>query len=169
MRVPFPEPGPSSDVPALFLTYLDYYRDTVADRVAGLTDAQARTARVPSGWTPVELVKHLAFMERRWLVWGFLGEPVPDPWGDEVADRWHVAADETVADLVAALRRGGRRTREIVEATPQATPAALGGRFIDPARRPTLAAILFHVLQEYARHAGHLDIVRELADGRTGE
>ncbi|MFG3297942.1 DinB family protein [Micromonospora chersina] len=169
MRVPFPEPGPSADVPALFLTYLDYYRDTVADRVAGLTDAQARTARVPSGWTPVELVKHLAFMERRWLVWGFLGEPVPDPWGDRVADRWHVAADETVADLVAALRRGGRRTREIVEATPPATPATLGGRFTDPARRPTLAAILFHVLQEYARHAGHLDIVRELADGRTGE
>ncbi|MFE9657147.1 DUF664 domain-containing protein [Micromonospora sp. NPDC006431] len=70
MRVPFPEPGPSSDVPALFLTYLDYYRGTVADRLAGLTDAQARTARVPSGWTPVELVKHLTFMERRWLVWG---------------------------------------------------------------------------------------------------
>ncbi|MGW4296248.1 DinB family protein [Micromonospora chersina] len=169
MRVPFPEPGPSSDVPALFLTYLDYYRDTVADRVAGLTDAQARTARVPSGWTPVELLKHLAFMERRWLVWGFLGEPVPDPWGDREADRWHVAADETVPDLVAALHRGGRRTREIVQATPPDTPAALGGRFTDPARRPTLAAILFHVLQEYARHAGHLDIVRELADGRTGE
>ncbi|MEU1837672.1 DinB family protein [Micromonospora chersina] len=169
MRVPFPEPGPSADVPALFLTYLDYYRDTVADRVAGLTDAQARTALVPSGWTPVELVKHLAFMERRWLVWGFLGEPVPDPWGDRVADRWHVVADESVADLVAALHRGGRRTREIVEAARPDTPAALGGRFTDPARRPTLAAILFHVLQEYARHAGHLDIVRELADGRTGE
>ncbi|MFE9689430.1 DinB family protein [Micromonospora sp. NPDC005806] len=169
MRVPFPEPGPSSDVPALFLTYLDYYRDTVADRLAGLTGEHARTTRVPSGWTPVELVRHLTFMERRWFVWGFLGEPVPDPWGDRADDRWHVGPDETVADLLAALRRGGARTREIVEATPLATPAALGGRFTDPARRPTLAAILFHVLQEYARHAGHLDIVRELADGRTGE
>lgn len=169
MRVPFPEPGPSSDVPALLLTYLDYYRDTAADRLAGLTDAQARTSRVPSDWTPVELVKHLTFMERRWLVWGFLGQPVPDPWGDRADDRWHVNADETVADLVAALHRGGERTRAIVEATPLDTPAALGGRFTDPARRPTLTAILFHVLQEYARHAGHLDIVRELADGRTGE
>ncbi|NES31958.1 DUF664 domain-containing protein [Micromonospora terminaliae] len=169
MRVPFPEPGPSSDVPALFLTYLDYYRDTVADRVAGLTDAQVRTALVPSGWTPAELLKHLAFMERRWLVWGFLGEPVPDPWGDRADDRWHVAPGETVAGLVATLHEGGRRTREIVEATPLDSPAALGGRFTDPARRPTLAAILFHVLQEYSRHAGHLDIARELADGRTGE
>ncbi|MFG3689263.1 DinB family protein [Micromonospora sp. NPDC047740] len=169
MRVPFPEPGPSSDVPALFLTYLDYYRDTVADRLAGLTDAQARTARVPSGWTPVELVKHLTFMERRWLVWGFLGEPVPDPWGDRADDRWHVGPHERVADLVTALRRGGARTRQIAEATPLSTPATLGGRFTDEASRPTLAAILFHVLQEYARHAGHLDIVRELNDGRTGE
>ncbi|MCW3844951.1 DinB family protein [Micromonospora yasonensis] len=169
MRVPFPEPGPSTDVPALFLAYLDYYRDTVADRLAGLTDTQARTARVPSGWTPVELVKHLTFMERRWLLWGFLGEPVPDPWGDRTDDRWHVGPDETVTDLVAALHRGGERTREIVESTPLATPAALGGRFTDPAARPTLGAILFHVLQEYARHAGHLDIVRELVDGRIGE
>ncbi|MFU8854747.1 DinB family protein [Micromonospora sp. SL1-18] len=169
MRVPFPEPGPSSDAPALFLTYLDYYRDTVGDRLAGLTDAQARTSRVPSGWAPVELVKHVTFMERRWLVWGFLGEPVPDPWGDRAHDRWHVAPEETVADLVAALRQGGERTREIVEANPLTTPAALGGRFTDEASRPALAAILFHVLQEYARHAGHLDIVRELVDGRTGE
>ncbi|MFR9779151.1 DinB family protein [Micromonospora sp. MS34] len=169
MRVPFPEPGPSADVPALFLTYLDYYRDTVADRLAGLTDAQARTTRVPSGWTPVELVKHLTFMERRWLVWGFLGEPVPDPWGDRAEDRWYVGPDETVADVVAALHRGGERTREIVEANRLAAPAALGGRFTDSDRRPTLTAILFHVLQEYARHAGHLDIVREQLDGRTGE
>jgi hypothetical protein len=47
--------------------------------------------------------------------------------------------------------------------------AAVGGRFADGDRRPTLAWVLFHVLQEYARHAGHLDIVRELLDGATGE
>ncbi|MFC4149645.1 DinB family protein [Micromonospora mangrovi] len=169
MAVVFPEPGPSSDVPALFLTYLDFYRETVADRLAGLTAAEARSIRVPSGWTPVELVKHLTFMERRWLEWGFLAEQVPEPWGDHVAGRWHVGPDETVADLVTALRAGGTRTREIVASTPLDTPAALGGRFTDEASRPTLAAILFHVLQEYARHAGHLDVVRELIDGRTGE
>lgn len=169
MTVVFPEPGPSADVPALFLSYLDHYRETVADRLAGLTEAQARTVRVPSGWTPVELVKHLTFMERRWFVWGFLGEQVPDPWGDHRDDRWHVDPAESVTDLVAALRAGGRRTRDVVGSTPLDTPAALGGRFTDAATRPTLAAICFHVLQEYARHAGHLDVVRELIDGRTGE
>ncbi|SBT41086.1 Protein of unknown function (DUF664) [Micromonospora auratinigra] len=92
-------------MPALLLTYLDYYRDTVADRLAGLTEAQVRTTRVPSGWSAVELVTHLSYLERRWLVWGFLGEQVPDPWGDRVDDRWHVGPQETVADLVAALRR----------------------------------------------------------------
>jgi Protein of unknown function (DUF664) len=45
----------------------------------------------------------------------------------------------------------------------------VGGRFADGDRRPTLAWVLFHVLQEYARHAGHLDIARELLDGTTGE
>ncbi|MFG1954416.1 DinB family protein [Micromonospora sp. NPDC048830] len=169
MSVALPDPGPSSDVPALFLTYLDYYRETVADRLAGLTDAQARSVRVPSGWTPVELVKHLTFMERRWLVWGFLGEPVPDPWGDHEDGHWHIDQGETVADLVAALRRGGERTRGVVESSTLDAPAALGGRFTDQANRPTLVAILCHVLQEYARHAGHLDVVRELIDGRTGE
>ena len=54
---------------------------------------------------------------------------------------------------------------------PQAPDASAvpGGRFPAGAARPTLAAILFHVLQEYARHAGHLDVVRELIDGHTGE
>ena len=164
-----PEPGPTYDVGALFLDYLDFYRDTVADKVRGMAETDLRSARVPSGWTPVELLKHLVFMERRWLVWGFRGEPVDRPWGDSVGGRWHVAPEESLEDLLDLLREGGRRTRAIVEGHDLSEPAALGGRFTDPDRRPSLAAILFHVLQEYARHAGHLDIVRELADGSTGE
>lgn len=169
MSPSLPEPGPSSDVAALFLRYLDFYRDTVAGKVSGLSDAQLRSTRLPSGWTPIELVKHLAYMERRWLVWGFLGEQVPDPWGDHRQERWHVAPDESLDDLLGALREGGVRTRAIVETTEPATLATAGGRFAQDGERPSLAAILFHVLQEYARHVGHLDIVRELIDERTGE
>jgi uncharacterized damage-inducible protein DinB len=163
-----PEPGPSYDAPALFLRYLDYYRETVADKVSGLTESELRSTRLPSGWTPIELVKHLVYMERRWLVWGFLAERVPDPWGDDQEDRWHVGADESLDGLLAALRQGGERTRAIVEAADPSSLAAIGGRFTTAAARPSLTAILFHVLQEYARHAGHLDIVRELIDERTG-
>jgi hypothetical protein len=64
---------------------------------------------------------------------------------------------------------GGARTRAIAAAAELSDLAAAGGRFADGDRRPTLAWVLFHVLQESARHAGHLDIARELLDGATGE
>jgi uncharacterized damage-inducible protein DinB len=168
MSLPLPDPGPAHDVPALFLRYLDYYRETVADKVSGLPETELRASRLPSGWTPIELVKHLTYMERRWLVWGFLGEAVEDPWGDDQDGRWHVDGDETLEALLAALRDGGARTRGIVEASELSASAIAGGRF-SQGPLPSLAAILFHVLQEYARHVGHLDIARELADGEVGE
>src|SRR6266540_208354 len=107
-------PGWEIDDPAeVILGLLDFYRDVVAAKLDGLSEEELRGSRLPSGWSPIELLKHLVYMEQRWLVWGFTGER-------------------------------------------------------DPAS-PALSWILLHVLQEYARHAGHLDIVRELADGRTGE
>lgn len=166
-----PEPDHDlSDPTELFLGYLDFYRSAVARKVTGLSDAELRTSRLPSGWTPIELVKHLVYMERRWLRWGFAAEPVDDPWGDwGVHDRWQVGADESLTDLVAMLDEGGVATRSIVEAAELPQHGAVGGRFSGEKPPPTLAWILFHVLQEYARHAGHLDIARELADGAVGE
>ena len=127
---------------------------------------------MPSGWTPEELLNLLIHMERRWFVWGFLAEQVPDPWGDHEGGvdggPWSVPDDVTAAALVERLHDGGRRTTEILTTTPLDTRGALGGLFqAEPA--PRLLWIGFHVLQEYARHAGHLDIARELADGATGE
>ncbi|GAA1988796.1 DinB family protein [Isoptericola halotolerans] len=140
-------------------------------KLDGLTEAELRTSRLPSGWTPMELLIHLVHMERRWFVWGFLGEQVPDPWGDHadgVPDGpWQVPDGVTAAELVAALHAGGRRTQAVLADHDLAERGAVGGRFTaDP---PTLTWICFHVLQEYARHAGHLDVARELADGDLGE
>jgi uncharacterized damage-inducible protein DinB len=161
-----------ADPAHLLLGYLDYYRSVVARKLDELPHAELRATRLPSGWTPLELLKHLVYMERRWLRWGFLAEPVEAPLGDEDdAGRWHVGPHENAADLIAAMHTGGARTREIVTGAALSDVAPLGGRFQpgDKHPQPTLAWILFHVLQEYARHAGHLDVVRELADGRTGE
>jgi hypothetical protein len=166
--VDLPRPGPGADVRELFLTYLDFYRETIAGKLSGLSDADLRASRLPSGWSPIELLKHVIYMERRWIVWGVLGEQVDQPWGDG-RDRWRVGPDESLDDLLAALRRGGARTREIVSGRPLAATSADTGRFAGSADPPSLTAVLFHVLQEYARHAGHLDIVRELIDGQTGE
>ncbi|MFJ9691958.1 DinB family protein [Kitasatospora sp. NPDC101183] len=162
-----PEPDRQlSDPTDLLLGYLDYYRSAIGAKVEGLSDEDLRTSRLPSGWTVLELLKHLAHMEQRWFRWGFRGEAVAAPWGDRgPEDRWHAGPDETAAGLLAALHEGGAYTRAVVTGTPLDTVAAPGGRFAEEGgARPTLGWILFHVLQEYARHAGHLDIVRELAD-----
>jgi hypothetical protein len=164
-----PDPSPASDARFLLLEYLDFYRATVADKLDGLSERELRTSRLPSGWSPLELLRHLVFMERRWLVWGFLGEQVDEPWGDDREGRWHVPDDESPEHLLRLLRDGGVRTRRIVEGHDLADSAAVGGRFAEDPPPPSLMGILFHVLQEYARHAGHLDIARELADGTVGE
>ncbi|GAA1973365.1 DUF664 domain-containing protein [Kitasatospora viridis] len=172
MTISLPEPDRRLAEPAdLLLDYLDYYRSVIGAKLAGLTEEELRGSRLPSGWSPLELLKHLVHMERRWLRWGFRGEPVQAPWGDQgPTGSWSVGSEETAAELLAALHAGGESTRAIVTGTPLATVAAAGGRFDeDGTERPTLSWILFHVLQEYARHAGHLDVVRELADGATGD
>ena len=58
--------------------FLDYYRTTIAGAVTALPVEEQRTSRVPSGWTALELLSHVLHMERRWFVWGFLGEQVAD-------------------------------------------------------------------------------------------
>jgi Protein of unknown function (DUF664)/Carbohydrate kinase len=161
-----------ADPKELLLGFLDYYRSVIIRKVEGLPDAELRASRLPSGWTPLELLKHLVYMEQRWLRWGFRAEQIPDPHGDEdQSGRWHAGSGDTLAGLIGALHAAGEQTRAIVTAAELDSLSALGGRFNDgDARpRPTLAWILIYVLQEYARHAGHLDIARELIDGSTGE
>jgi uncharacterized damage-inducible protein DinB len=172
MTVPLPSPLTASSDPAeAFIAYLDFFRDAARSKVADLDDAALRSSRLPSGWSPAELISHLVHMERRWLVWGFLGEPTDDPWGDheggDESGRW--ASDQSIDELLAALADVGRRTTETVSNHSLLDRAATGGRFPSGEDTPTLVAILFHVTQEYARHLGHLDITRELIDGATGE
>lgn len=163
-----PEPGRSASDATLLATYLDYFRSEVRRKTADLDPSQVTTSALPSGWTAAELVSHLVHMERRWFVWGFLGEQVERPWGDQDAEgRWTTTT--ALDELLDVLDRGGRRTSDTLQSHPLATQAAIGGRFGGAEPPPTLLTIAFHVLQEYARHTGHLDIVRELIDGTTGE
>ncbi len=164
----FPEPSTHTGDPGeLFALYLDWYRATAIAKVRALDESERRTSRLPSGWTPLEMLTHLAHMERRWFVWGFLGEDVGDPWGDRRGDRWHVPDDVRLDDLASLLHGVGKRTSGVLGSTPLTQQAPPGPRFTEePA---TLGWICFHVLQEYARHVGHLDIAVELAGGPQGE
>ena len=169
MTIPFPEPTePVASRTELLVRYLDYYRAVVLAKVDGLSEAQLRGSILPSGWSPLELVKHLTYVELRWLEWGFEGTTVADPWGDQEGERWHVRDDEVTADLLAALEARGRVTASIARRHPLDEVGAPGERW-DGAPPATLERCLLHVMQEYARHLGHLDVVRELLDGVTGE
>jgi Protein of unknown function (DUF664) len=169
MSLPFPEPtGPVASRSQVFLGYLDYFRSVLLNKLDGLSESELRSSRLPSGWTPIELLKHLTYVELRWLEWGFEGRAVVDPWGDNREERWYVAPDETLGDLVAALHSQAARSRAVIEAH-ELTDVGKPGERWDGADPPPLERILFHLVQEYARHVGHLDIVRELADGRVGE
>src|SRR5712692_7031751 len=97
MSPPFPEPTtPARSRAEVFLTYLDFFRSRVVSKLDGLPDRELRRSRLASGWTPIELLKHLRYVELRWLEWGFEGRAVADPWADRRNDRWYVAADETL-------------------------------------------------------------------------
>lgn len=131
--------------------------------------AEQRGSLLPSRWSPIELLSHVLHMEQRWIVWGFLGEDVDDVWGDWDIDapwnpdadgRWQVAADVTAEELATRLREQGRRTTEVLGNHRLDEMAAPGGRFDEaPA---SLEWICFHIVTEYPRHAGHLDIAVEL-------
>jgi hypothetical protein len=107
-------------------------------------------------------------VELRWLEWGFEGRDVPEPWADSRDGRWYVAPGETLEQLVEGLRAQAARTRAVVESHDLADIGRPGERW-DGADPASLERILFHLVQEYARHVGHLDIVSELAGGQTGE
>jgi hypothetical protein len=168
-QVPAVLDGPGTDVSdprELLLGYLDWYRDALDRKLDGLTDAQLRAAVPPLGWSPLGLVQHLGWVERRWLRWGFAAEDVVAyPTGAE----WAVPPEVPTADVLATYADEVRRCRAIIAGAALTDPAATGGRFRTPEEAPSLARILFHLLQEYARHLGHLDVARELLDGVTGE
>ena len=115
--------------------------------VLALSYDDQRTSRVPSGWTPLELLNHVLHMEQRWFVWGFLAEQVAEPWGDWTtaepwavrrlatttvpAARWAVADDVTAEALAARLEAVGARTR----GRAAGLPARRDGRARWPLRR----------------------------------
>jgi uncharacterized damage-inducible protein DinB len=169
VTVAFPEPTvPASSQTEVFLRYLDYFRSRIVAKIESLPDGELRHSRLPSDWTPLELLKHLTFVETRWIEWGFEGRQIADPFGDGRDGRWYVAEEETREELVAALHAQAARTRAVIETTDLAQPGKPGVPW-EGEPPATLERILFHLVQEYARHLGHLDIVAELAGGSVGQ
>ena len=93
------EPPRSLEDPRdILLQQLSYYRATLLAKLDGLSPDQLTGSILPSGWSPLGLLKHLVFVERRWMQWGFEADQVADPWGDHDpnSEGWLVTPDDTV-------------------------------------------------------------------------
>jgi hypothetical protein len=137
---------------------LQYQRDSLVRKVVGVDEEAARRSPVASGTTLLWLVKHMSVAETRWIVHRFAGQPVDLP-----SDA--VGPDDTLATAVDGYRHTWERVDAVVAAAPslEETCRELGGE-----APVNLRWVLMHLLEETARHAGHADILRELADGQVG-
>ena len=150
----------------VLISYLDFFRARVIEQVTALPEQERRASRLPSRWTPLELVRHLTFVERRWLMWRFLGQEMESPWDDERYGRWFV--EEESLPTLRGLADQGTHTRRIARAHDLQDLGAPGPGW-DGSTPASLERVLLHLIQEYARHLGHLDVVIELAVGDVGE
>ncbi|HZU12640.1 MAG TPA: DinB family protein [Chloroflexota bacterium] len=155
----------------LLLAFLRAQRDAVLAIVAGLDEAAWQRSVVPSGWTPAGLVEHLSGAEWHWFQGVVAGSPPelpPDedrpPYDPEAA----FVCDRPSADIVAEYRDQCAASDAVLAVTPLS--ASPRGRHGDPEmdEPPNVRWVVLHMIEETARHAGHLDIARELIDGRTG-
>jgi hypothetical protein len=140
-------------------------RNAIVRKAEGLDDEQARRAPVPpSTLTPAGVVKHLTAVERFWFSIDFAGLDLEHPWPeDDMHGAWALEPDETAAGLLDAYRAECARSDAAVAGYDLGDPArAAGMHFV-------LRYAYAHMIQETARHAGHLDLLREVIDGSTGQ
>lgn len=151
---------------AALLSSLSKQRAHVLGILEGLPAEALRRAVLPSGWTCLGLVQHLAIdVERFWFRQVVAGEPA-DP-AETLTNAWQVGADVPVNDVLDGYRREIERANGIIEATPMDATPAWWPDFFGAFRLEDLEAIMLHVIAETAWYAGHLDAARELIDGRT--
>jgi uncharacterized damage-inducible protein DinB len=166
-----PEHLPHGGERELLLSFLDWYRAILIRKCEGLTDAEARSANCqPSILSPVGLVRHMAEVERNWFRRWFEGTDAPPLYySDDAPDGDLEVEGATVAESMAALLAEIEHAEALVEAAPSLDQVAAGTSPSRPGWQPNLRWILIHLIEEYARHCGHADLLRERIDGATGD
>ncbi|MFF9133586.1 DinB family protein [Streptomyces sp. NPDC014806] len=164
-------PAVDADERTMLESWLEFHRRTLALKCEGLTDAQLRTASVaPSDLSLMGLVRHMAEVERSWfrrVLAGDGAEPIwyseEDPDGDfhvGEADTWQEAYATWQAEIDAARRHAAAFALDDMS---KGAGRVVGGRAV------SLRWIYTHMIEEYARHNGHADLIRESIDGATGD
>jgi len=166
------DPPLAADEATTLRGFLDYHRDTLRLKTAGLDAVQLGICLAPSTMTLGGMLKHLAFVEHWWFACVFEGHEYAEPWAsvDWKADAdwdWHSAADDTPEELRAMLDAAVAASDEVLaRVTDLGQLSQRSGREGSPF---SMRWILAHMVEEYARHNGHADLIREWIDGEVGE
>lgn len=163
-------PDRTADERTTYEQTLDYFRSVVARKLDGLSEPDARRVQTDSGMSLLGTVNHLAGVELWWFVEVFAGHAPRYPWTEAEVEAdpdcdWKPPQQQTVESVLAFYDR----------ACAEARAAAASGSLDDIVTRPgrdhrvSLRWILVHMIEETARHAGHMDIMRESVDGITGD
>ena len=170
------DPPLVSDEATSLLAWLDYHRATLRQKADGLSQQQLAQRLPPSELTLGGLVKHMSLVESSWLSRVFLDQPMIAPFDTvdwEADEDWdfHSAAQDTPEEL-AALHDASIAASDAIlrEALADSGLDSLSAK---PSRRTgapfDLRWIVTHLVEEYARHNGHADLIRESIDGQTGD
>lgn len=170
-----PEPPLNAGEIESILGFLDFQRATLAWKCSGLdSDGLAATVGA-STMTLGGLLKHMAYVEDAWFSQSLHGQDKAPPWDtvDWKADQdwdWHSAANDTPEELVEIWSNAVARSRVLVaETLADGDLGTVAERTWPDGRAPSLRWILLHMIEEYARHNGHADLLRESVDGQVGE
>lgn len=174
-EAPRTDPPLAADEAATLLGFLEFHRDTLRWKTSGLDAEQLAQAHAPSTMTLGGMLKHLASVEDYWFGEILQGRPAAPPfdsapWDEDRDWDWHSAAQDSPAELAALLDAAVGRSREI-------TARLLAERGLDALSQGTskrgerfsVRWVLVHMIEEYARHNGHADLLREAIDGSVGE
>jgi uncharacterized damage-inducible protein DinB len=160
----------------MLVQFLDFYRSILIRKAEGLDEDQVRIRIGASPLDLLGLVRHMAQVERWWFPVAFAGSDEPGIWDDDPADDdrdWRHTPADTIGQALTALRREIDRARAVVDAAPSLddVTAIDVGPPDNPDRygRRSLRWVLVHMIEEYARHCGHADMLRETADGAVGD
>lgn len=163
----------TDDIPETFdertilVQMLHYTQDTAVMKVSGLSEELARTAPLPGSplMSPANVLNHLRWVERSWINDDLFGGEDDAPWSEEDPDaEFKEGSELPIAEVIRLYEEEAARSRAVF-AEVDLDMVRLGDR-VQPV---TARWILNHLIEETARHNGHLDILRELADGSTGD
>lgn len=170
-----PEPPVATDEVQAALGFLDYQRATLEWKVRGLDEAGLAVTTASSTMTLGGILKHMAFVEDHWFSVFLHDAAQAEPFAsvDWDADHdwdWHSAAADSAEDLMALWQAAVQRSRDLVaDVLPEGGLDRLARRTWANGDAPNLRWIVLHMIEEYARHNGHADLLREAVDGETGE